>query len=257
MPDQDVDDNGSVDSPYDEDHGGHLSSDLSLNDGYDDANHEMKTRHVENPRGSLGSLGEGKDSTTTVAATGGGIPEQPSRMAPGPPPVPSRPAVPPTTDLNERTDERQEILTTDDEVVKKPDPGTTTIPPPPLDESKPVPIPVAPGVAQQQRAPPHGEAVAVKSESEEIPSNNIVAYKNTPSEQNPHNLIVPSALYKVMTTHKYAPEDDDELSFERGEVIHVIPYEDPEEQDEGWLMGVMDSSGLVGVFPENFSRPIR
>ena len=33
-----------------------------------------------------------------------------------------------------------------------------------------------------------GEAVAVKSESAEIPSNNIVAYKNQPSAENPHNL---------------------------------------------------------------------
>ena len=35
---------------------------------------------------------------------------------------------------------------------------------------------------------------------------------------------------QVIATHKYSPEDEDELSFEKGEIIHVIPYDDPEEQ---------------------------
>ena len=35
---------------------------------------------------------------------------------------------------------------------------------------------------------------------------------------------------KVRATHKYVAEDDDELSFEKGEVLHVIPFDEPEEQ---------------------------
>lgn len=48
----------------------------------------------------------------------------------------------------------------------------------------------------------------------------------------------------------------DELNFEGGEIIRVIEYEDPEEQEEGWLMGVKESDGQKGLFPANFTRPI-
>merc|ERR1712218_357324 len=53
----------------------------------------------------------------------------------------------------------------------------------------------------------------------------------------------PGVLYKVKATYKYQAEDMDELSFEVGELIDVIEYDDPEEQEEGWLMGVKESTG--------------
>jgi hypothetical protein len=37
-------------------------------------------------------------------------------------------------------------------------------------------------------------------------------------------------LYRVKSTYKYNREDVDELSFEIGEIIRVVEYEDPEEQ---------------------------
>jgi amphiphysin len=37
-------------------------------------------------------------------------------------------------------------------------------------------------------------------------------------------------LYRVKATYKYTREDADELSFDVGDVIDVIEYEDPEEQ---------------------------
>lgn len=37
-------------------------------------------------------------------------------------------------------------------------------------------------------------------------------------------------LYKVKATYKYIREDVDELSFDVDEIIHVIEYDDPEEQ---------------------------
>lgn len=40
----------------------------------------------------------------------------------------------------------------------------------------------------------------------------------------------PGVLYRVKATYKYNREDNDELSFEVGEIIRVIEYEDPEEQ---------------------------
>lgn len=37
-------------------------------------------------------------------------------------------------------------------------------------------------------------------------------------------------LYRVKATYKYVKEDVDELSFEVGDVIRVIEYDDPEDQ---------------------------
>merc|ERR1711953_431009 len=66
----------------------------------------------------------------------------------------------------------------------------------------------------------------------------------------------PGVLYKVKATYKYQAEDMDELSFEVGELIDVIEYDDPEEQEEGWLMGAKESTGQKGLFPANFTKPI-
>lgn len=61
---------------------------------------------------------------------------------------------------------------------------------------------------------------------------------------------------QVKATYKYVAEDQDELNFEAGELIRVIEYEDPEEQEEGWLMGIKESTNEKGLFPANFTRPI-
>lgn len=60
----------------------------------------------------------------------------------------------------------------------------------------------------------------------------------------------------MKATYKYVAEDQDELNFEAGELIRVIEYEDPEEQEEGWLMGIKESTNEKGLFPANFTRPI-
>lgn len=39
-----------------------------------------------------------------------------------------------------------------------------------------------------------------------------------------------SVILQVRAAYKYVAEDDDELSFEKGEIISVIEFEDPEEQ---------------------------
>ncbi|XP_050740369.1 myc box-dependent-interacting protein 1-like isoform X2 [Eriocheir sinensis] len=63
-------------------------------------------------------------------------------------------------------------------------------------------------------------------------------------------------LYRVRATYKYTREDVDEISFEVGEVINVVEYDDPEEQEEGWLTGIKDGTNEKGLFPANFTRPI-
>lgn len=60
-----------------------------------------------------------------------------------------------------------------------------------------------------------------------------------------------------MATHPYVAEDEDELTFEAGDIINVVEYDDEEEQDEGWLMGVHTSTNVKGVFPANFTQKIK
>ncbi|XP_046827770.1 myc box-dependent-interacting protein 1 isoform X3 [Vespa crabro] len=66
----------------------------------------------------------------------------------------------------------------------------------------------------------------------------------------------PGVLYRVKTTYKYSQEDVDELSFDVGEIIRVVKYDDPEEQEEGWLMGIKEGTNEKGMFPANFTKPL-
>jgi len=97
-------------------------------------------------------------------------------------------------------------------------------------------------------SPPKGEWTS----SDEGKTNGFDKFKNGATTDN----LPPGVLYKVKATYKYQAEDMDELQFEVGEIIDVIEYEDPEEQEEGWLMGVKDSTGQKGLFPANFTKPI-
>ncbi|XP_029635464.1 myc box-dependent-interacting protein 1 [Octopus sinensis] len=63
-------------------------------------------------------------------------------------------------------------------------------------------------------------------------------------------------LYQVQATHPYSQADSDELTFEAGEVIDVIEPDNPDEMDDGWLMGIKQSDGIQGVFPANFTKKL-
>ncbi|XP_028917662.1 myc box-dependent-interacting protein 1 isoform X14 [Ornithorhynchus anatinus] len=75
----------------------------------------------------------------------------------------------------------------------------------------------------------------------------------------------PGFLFKVQAQHDYAATDSDELQLKAGDVVLVIPFENPEEQDEGWLMGIKESDWQQrkelekcrGVFPENFTEKVQ
>uniref|UniRef100_A0A8C1C0J1 Myc box-dependent-interacting protein 1 n=1 Tax=Cyprinus carpio carpio TaxID=630221 RepID=A0A8C1C0J1_CYPCA len=61
--------------------------------------------------------------------------------------------------------------------------------------------------------------------------------------------------------HDYNANDSDELELKAGDVVLVVSYENQDEQDEGWLVGVKESDwiqhkdqGKKGVFPENFTQ---
>jgi len=70
-------------------------------------------------------------------------------------------------------------------------------------------------------------------------------------------------MFTVRAQHNYQGDDEDELSFSRGDFIYVLKYPDPEEQDEGWQLGVLktswespssESGDGRGLFPENFTK---
>lgn len=73
----------------------------------------------------------------------------------------------------------------------------------------------------------------------------------------------PGFLYKVMTVHDYTATDGDELELKIGDVVLVLAFDNPEEQDDGWLLGLKESHWLQkkdvsakGVFPENFTQKV-
>ncbi|XP_070813673.1 myc box-dependent-interacting protein 1b isoform X1 [Chaetodon trifascialis] len=73
----------------------------------------------------------------------------------------------------------------------------------------------------------------------------------------------PGFLYKVKAIHDYAATDNDELELKMGDVVLALAFDNPDEQDDGWLMGVKESHWLQnkdisakGVFPENFTQKV-
>ncbi|XP_051260150.1 myc box-dependent-interacting protein 1 isoform X2 [Dicentrarchus labrax] len=71
----------------------------------------------------------------------------------------------------------------------------------------------------------------------------------------------PGFLFKVQVMHDYAANDTDELEMKTGDVVLVITFDNPDEQDDGWLMGMKQEdwkqnkeNAAKGVFPENFTQ---
>lgn len=69
-------------------------------------------------------------------------------------------------------------------------------------------------------------------------------------------IIVNTNIYhfQVKATHPYEGDDTDELNFDIGEIVAVLPFPDEEDQDDGWLYGIKEVDGTKGVFPANFTK---
>lgn len=107
----------------------------------------------------------------------------------------------------------------------------------------------------------HGDATTTTDASNQFSTNGNLASRASDNlssqQQQPSGSSKPPVyLHKVRATYKYIAEDEDELSFEAGEIIQVIEYDDPQEQEEGWLMGIKESNGQKGLFPANFTKEI-
>ncbi|XP_066518750.1 myc box-dependent-interacting protein 1b isoform X2 [Hoplias malabaricus] len=111
------------------------------------------------------------------------------------------------------------------------------------------------------------DAVRVISTSPD-PQTDIAVSKQPNSATNVTNgssdaELPPGVIYKVKAMHDYAATDSDELDLKSGDIVLVLPFENPDEQDDGWLLGVKESHWLQnkdlavkGVFPENFTQKL-
>lgn len=69
---------------------------------------------------------------------------------------------------------------------------------------------------------------------------------------------VDRCLYKVRATYAYEAKELDELTFVKEDIINVIDGSESEQEelDEGWLIGVNESTQKRGLFPANFTKKI-
>uniref|UniRef100_A0A8C7XCN3 Myc box-dependent-interacting protein 1 n=1 Tax=Oryzias sinensis TaxID=183150 RepID=A0A8C7XCN3_9TELE len=70
-------------------------------------------------------------------------------------------------------------------------------------------------------------------------------------------------VYQVKAVHEYTATDGDELELNVGDIVLVLAFDNPDEQDDGWLLGLKESHWLQkknisakGVFPENFTQKV-
>uniref|UniRef100_A0A3Q1GHW1 Myc box-dependent-interacting protein 1 n=1 Tax=Acanthochromis polyacanthus TaxID=80966 RepID=A0A3Q1GHW1_9TELE len=123
---------------------------------------------------------------------------------------------------------------------------------------------VTPAAAELENEEGQGEsAAAAAAPAEEEPATEEtpeVAAEPTEVAPEPAEM-PPGFLFKVQVMHDYAANDTDELEMKAGDVVLVITFENPDEQDDGWLMGIKQDdwqqnkeNSAKGVFPENFTQ---
>ncbi|XP_060077830.1 myc box-dependent-interacting protein 1-like [Ylistrum balloti] len=150
-----------------------------------------------------------------------------------PPAVPSNPP-PPTSDSPVMQMKEEESLPSEEPEPKAEEPSVQA----PVYDIVPSPAEVKPKEEEEDASKFDDDNLY------EVPKSNAPVEEKLPE----------GARYKVVTTHSYTREDDDELSFEKGDLIYVMEYNGPEELDDGWLMGKKKVTGEMGVFPENFTK---
>nr|XP_056717312.1 myc box-dependent-interacting protein 1 isoform X9 [Euleptes europaea] len=202
---------------------------------------------------------------STLETPGGGIPKSPSQLRKGPP-------VPPPPKLTPSKEMKQENIINlfDDNFV--PEISVTT----PSQFDAPGPFqegaslldldfdPVKPDNSPVGKSPtPAAQSSLPAVVVETFPATvNGTVESGAPSERAD---MPPGFLFKVQAMHDYSATDSDELQLKTGDVVLVVPFDNPEEQDEGWLMGVKESDWLQhkefdqcrGVFPENFTERVQ
>ncbi|XP_008279283.1 myc box-dependent-interacting protein 1 [Stegastes partitus] len=123
---------------------------------------------------------------------------------------------------------------------------------------------VTPAAAELDGEEGQGEsaAAAAAPEEEEPATEETPEVAEEPTEVAPEPAEMPPGfLFKVQVMHDYAANDTDELEMKAGDVVLVITFDNPDEQDDGWLMGIKEAewqqekeNAAKGVFPENFTQ---
>ncbi|XP_068922972.1 myc box-dependent-interacting protein 1 isoform X4 [Petaurus breviceps papuanus] len=188
---------------------------------------------------------------------GAAIPKSPSQLRKGPP-VPPPPKHTPSKEIKQE----HIISLFDDNFV--PEISVTT-------PSQPGDVTEAGGTKPVAVAEEANETAASDGASSSLPAVVVETFPATVngtvegSAPSKRSDLPPGFLFKVQAQHDYTATDSDELQLKAGDVVLVIPFENPEEQDEGWLMGVKESDWhqhkelekCRGVFPENFTEKVQ
>ncbi|XP_050755493.1 myc box-dependent-interacting protein 1 isoform X5 [Gymnogyps californianus] len=196
---------------------------------------------------------------STLEAPGASIPKSPSQLRKGPP-VPPPPKVTPSKEIKQENI----ISLFDDNFV--PEISVTT-------PSQPAEAAHAGAEAAASEAAAGAEASKTEADSgsSSLPAVVVETFPATVNgtveggASSERADMPPGFLFKVQAMHDYTATDSDELQLKAGDVVLVIPFENPEEQDEGWLMGVKESDWIQhkeldqcrGVFPENFTERVQ
>uniref|UniRef100_A0A493SXS8 Bridging integrator 1 n=1 Tax=Anas platyrhynchos platyrhynchos TaxID=8840 RepID=A0A493SXS8_ANAPP len=213
---------------------------------------------------------------STLEAPGASIPKSPSQLRKGPP-VPPPPKVTPSKEIKQENI----ISLFDDNFV--PEISVTT-------PSQPAEAAHAGAEAAGSEAAAGAEASKTEADSgsTSLPAVVVETFPATVNgtveggASSERADMPPGFLFKVQAMHDYTATDSDELQLKAGDVVLVIPFENPEEQldvgatamnsrlsklqrDEGWLMGVKESDWIQrkeldqcrGVFPENFTERVQ
>ncbi|XP_066046306.1 myc box-dependent-interacting protein 1 isoform X4 [Chamaea fasciata] len=197
--------------------------------------------------------------SSTLEAPGASIPKSPSQLRKGPP-VPPPPKVTPSKEIKQENI----ISLFDDNFV--PEISVTT-------PSQPAEAAHAGAEAAGSEAAAGAEASKAEADSgsSSLPAVVVETFPATVNgtveggASSERADMPPGFLFKVQAMHDYTATDTDELQLKAGDVVLVIPFENPEEQDEGWLMGVKESDWIQhkeldqcrGVFPENFTERVQ
>ncbi|XP_068824323.1 myc box-dependent-interacting protein 1 isoform X5 [Capricornis sumatraensis] len=206
-------------------------------DGSPAATPEIRVNHEPEPAGA--------------ATPGAALPKSPSQLRKGPP-VPPPPKHTPSKEVKQ-----EQILSLFDDTFV-PEISVTT-------PSQPAEASEAAGAQEP------GETTASEAASSSLPAVVVETFSATvngtvESGSGAGRLdLPPGFMFKVQAQHDYTATDTDELQLKAGDVVLVIPFQNPEEQDEGWLMGVKESDWnqhkelekCRGVFPENFTERVQ
>ncbi|XP_072300376.1 myc box-dependent-interacting protein 1 isoform X6 [Eucyclogobius newberryi] len=187
----------------------------------------------------------------------------------GPPPIPKspsklKPAMPPPPKVTPSIEMKPENIVSLFDAANNPDISVTSPTEPAnwdswSDSGAAATSPEAsPAAAEEEPAAP------VPPEAAEAAAAGAAEVEEEPTEVAPAAVpadLPPGFLFKVEVMHDYAANDTDELDMKAGDVVLVVQFDNQEEQDDGWLMGMKQQDwqqnrerAAKGVFPENFTQ---